>query len=214
MRCDERHDGPVRERWTPERRRQLTKDALVEAAAEVFAQRGFHGVSVDEIADAAGFTKGAVYSNFGNKEDLFFAVLQRHFDRVLDAYADELGKVADVGDVDPGRLAEVWKRTEVSDRQALMLLLELRLYALRNPDVAERVAEFERRCEEAIAAFVHEQATAAGSKVTVDPLTLGVILYAANQGLAQHVAVCRTEHPHLFETFLELIVEAGIVGVE
>jgi AcrR family transcriptional regulator len=200
----------VRERWTPERRRQLTKDALVEAAAEVFAQRGFHGVSVDEIADAAGFTKGAVYSNFGSKEDLFFAVLQRHFDRVLEAYAEELGKVVDVGDVEPARLAEVWKRTEVGDRQALMLLLELRLYALRNPDVADRVAEFERRCEEAIASFVTEQTAAAGSKAMVDPITLGVILYAANQGLAQHVAVCRTEHPHLFETFLELIVQAGI----
>jgi AcrR family transcriptional regulator len=200
----------VPERWTPERRRQLTKDALVEAAAEVFAQRGFHGASLDDIADAAGFTKGAVYSNFGNKEDLFFAVLQRHNDRVLEAYGAELAKVTDRATVESSVLAEVWQSVEVNDRQALLLLLELRLYALRNPDVADRLAEFERKTEEAIGEFVAEQTAAAGSKLKVDPIELGVILYAANQGLAQHVAVCRTEHPRLFETFLELIVEAGI----
>ena len=48
------------ERLTPERRRQLTRDALVAAAAEVFTAKGFHAASLDEIADAAGFTRGVV----------------------------------------------------------------------------------------------------------------------------------------------------------
>ena len=61
------------EKWTPERRRQLTRDTLIEAAAAVFARRGFHGASLDEIAETAGFTRGAIYKNFADKEDLFFA---------------------------------------------------------------------------------------------------------------------------------------------
>src|SRR5271154_6402080 len=68
---------------TPERRRQQTRDYLLQAAATVFTERGFYAASLDEVAAAAGFTKGAVYSNFKNKEDLFLALLE-------DAYAREL----------------------------------------------------------------------------------------------------------------------------
>src|SRR5271165_3909467 len=60
---------------SPERRRQQTREHLLQAAAQVFAERGFHGTSLDEVAAAAGFSKGAVYSNFRNKEDLFLALL-------------------------------------------------------------------------------------------------------------------------------------------
>ena len=62
------------EKLTPARRRELTRAALLDAAASVFAQRGFEGASLDEIAEAAGFTRGAIYKNFDGKEDLFFAV--------------------------------------------------------------------------------------------------------------------------------------------
>jgi len=70
---------------TPERRRQQTREYLLQAAARVFAERGFHGASLDEVAAAAGFTKGAVYSNFKNKEDLFLALLEANQQREMDA---------------------------------------------------------------------------------------------------------------------------------
>ena len=70
---------------TPERRRQQTREHLLAAAAEVFAERGFHGASLDEVAAVAGFTKGAVYSNFKNKEDLFLALFKANYDREMDA---------------------------------------------------------------------------------------------------------------------------------
>ena len=70
---------------TPERRRQQTREHLLAAAAEVFAERGFHGASLDEVAAVAGFTKGAVYSNFKNKEDLFLALFQANYDREMEA---------------------------------------------------------------------------------------------------------------------------------
>jgi hypothetical protein len=57
-----------------------TRQRLLDAAGRVFARRSFHGASVDEIAEEAGFSKGAVYSNFASKEDLFLALLERRID--------------------------------------------------------------------------------------------------------------------------------------
>src|ERR1700730_5330771 len=69
------------ERLTPTRRRELTRRNLLEAAAVVFAREGFHGASLDEVAATAGFTKGAVYSNFKSKDDLFLALLDDRIER-------------------------------------------------------------------------------------------------------------------------------------
>src|SRR6202034_428303 len=82
---------------TPERRRRQTRDHLLEAAAQVLAERGFHGASLDEVAAAAGFTKGAVYSHFKNKEDLFLAVLETLHARDM----EELHQIRDASEVPP-----------------------------------------------------------------------------------------------------------------
>src|SRR5258706_4968023 len=57
--------------------RDLTRTRLLDAAEKVFVDRGFHAASVDEVAEEAGYSKGAVYSNFENKDELFLAVLER-----------------------------------------------------------------------------------------------------------------------------------------
>ena len=64
---------------TQERRRQLTREHLLAAAAQVFAERGFYGATLDEVARVAGFTKGAVYSNFESKDDLFLALFKANY---------------------------------------------------------------------------------------------------------------------------------------
>src|ERR687891_576628 len=86
-----RAEMPV-ERLTPERRREMTRDALVEAAADVFARRGFHAASLNEIAESAGFTRGAIYSNFGGKEDLLIAVLDLFTRRQLQEFAEAMDR--------------------------------------------------------------------------------------------------------------------------
>src|SRR5712691_9354782 len=65
-----------RVRLTRAESRRRTRVHLLEAAVEVFARRGFHGASVEEVAEVAGYTKGAVYSNFTSKDELFLAVLE------------------------------------------------------------------------------------------------------------------------------------------
>ena len=66
-----------------ERRRQLTRDSLMDSARRLFAARGFHGASLDDIAAEAGFTRGAIYSSFGG---LFLAVVERHSEELIDRW--------------------------------------------------------------------------------------------------------------------------------
>lgn len=67
----------VRRRLTQEERKKETRQLLLESAVEVFAQLGFHGASVEKIAEYAGFSKGAVYAHFNSKEELFLAILEK-----------------------------------------------------------------------------------------------------------------------------------------
>ena len=75
-------------RWTQERRRAHTRNLLLDAAEEVFVAKGFEGVSLDEIAETAGYTRGAIHKHFAHKEDLFLAVNRRHNEQLLDGSLD------------------------------------------------------------------------------------------------------------------------------
>jgi AcrR family transcriptional regulator len=69
-------------------RKARTREELLVAARRVFLRRGFHGATLEEIADEAGYTKGAVYSNFAGKDDLYLALLDAHYDGRVAAYAE------------------------------------------------------------------------------------------------------------------------------
>jgi AcrR family transcriptional regulator len=96
-----------RRRLTRAESRERTRELVLKAAAGVFRRRGYHGSSVEEVAERAGFSRGAVYSNFSNKDDLFLAVYDREVERrttrLLEAVgggsedlADRIGAGADV----------------------------------------------------------------------------------------------------------------------
>jgi AcrR family transcriptional regulator len=71
-------------------RKAQTRADLLAAARPVFLRRGFHGASLDEIAEEAGYTKGAVYSNFAGKDDLYLTVLDAHYEQRVAAYVEML----------------------------------------------------------------------------------------------------------------------------
>ena len=137
---------------TPERRRQMTREQLLRAAAQVFAERGFHGASLDEVAAVAGFSKGAVYSNFKNKEDLFLALLGWMYTQELDVLRETLwsspvpseSRLADFADMvrRQGDAGEVGGATTPNWS---VLYEEFHLYALRNPSARERLAALDRQ---------------------------------------------------------------------
>jgi AcrR family transcriptional regulator len=131
---------------TRERRRAMTREHLLEAAAAVFARNGFHGSTLDEVAATAGFTKGAVYSNFKSKEDLFLALLDDRVDREAEAITRELREEGSDGSDQLPRIREIVSR--MWDDTWSTLYLEFVLYASRNPQARAKLtasAERQRR---------------------------------------------------------------------
>jgi AcrR family transcriptional regulator len=110
-------------RLTRSERRSRTREQLLDAAERVFARQGFHGASLDAIAGEAGFTKGAVYSNFPGKDALFLALLDRRRARIEAQLAAPDAGVVEVladGAAEPPR-EDAWN----------LLTLEFFLYAVR-----------------------------------------------------------------------------------
>lgn len=143
---------------TPERRRQQTREYLLEAAARVFAERGFNGASLDEVAATAGFTKGAVYSNFKNKDDLFMALLESEYERAMRALHDTLDATSD--DPPEDHIGEfiklVQEQFDTDDDYWAALYQEFCAYAVRSPSARTRLAEFEQADIESIARIIED----------------------------------------------------------
>lgn len=121
-------------RLTREESRQQTRTRLLEAAVQVFSRRGYQAATVDEIAEAAGYSKGAVYSNFSSKEELFLELLDQRF-ALERANWPGIAAVIDparepVQEDDDGYIAAIR-----ADRDWVILLMEFMLYALRDEKV-------------------------------------------------------------------------------
>lgn len=177
------------DRLTPERRRQLTRDALVAAAAEVFGAKGFHAASLDEIADAAGFTRGAIYSNFGSKEELLFAVYDRLEPLTLARMADAIDERGGNPLADASVAADVWAEMLGRRPEHMALYLELRVYALRNPEARERLASLEQRASDRLTAFIEDMFERQQIDLRLPARELADIGRAAVEGLEQAAAI-------------------------
>lgn len=195
------------EKWTPERRRELTRNALVSSAAELFAERGFHAASLDEIAERAGFTRGAIYSNFANKEELFFAVLERRANTSLETFARVIDQQGGPGKVDTFALAEAW-RDEADDEQWTALGLEFSLYALRNPEVREQYVAQQHKMRDVMVQFVRDMTEGSGMSFKIPIHDLVALMEGASFGLALR-ALLDPNEAHLLELFIRLIDEAA-----
>ncbi|MEO8450965.1 MAG: TetR family transcriptional regulator [Gemmatimonadota bacterium] len=120
-----------RTRMTQAARKATTRDALIAAATRLFASRGIEATSLDDVAEAAGFTKGAIYASFPNKRALFDAIFERHV-----VFIDPAPLLRP--DIPlPERLAIMGRSlAELAGkvpRETVLLDLELSLELLRNP---------------------------------------------------------------------------------
>ena len=105
-----------------------TRTDLLDAALEVFSRRGYHAASVDEIAAEAGYSKGAVYSNFSNKEELFLALIDRRFAQDAQGYPGIINFMNDGLKVKSG---SDFKEQVTQDRTWNILMVDFFLYAIR-----------------------------------------------------------------------------------
>ncbi|MGW7821018.1 TetR/AcrR family transcriptional regulator [Streptomyces puniciscabiei] len=131
------------------RRRVRTRARLLQAAFEVFAAKGFGRVSIEEICDAAGFSRGAFYSNFATLDELFFALYQERADLIASQVADALAQDGPRLDVP----ASVDRVTEVLllDVDWLLVKTDFLVHAARDEEVARVLLGHRARLREAIA---------------------------------------------------------------
>ena len=137
-----------RKRLTREESRARTHELVLDSAAVIFRRDGFHEASIDEIAEEAGFSRGAVYSRFANKEEFFLALCERETQRRVQLIADRLPERATLRDA--ARTAgRTFYESHLADPDWSLLTAEFTVHAVRNPDVARRFREQDRVLREA-----------------------------------------------------------------
>ncbi|MFI0515892.1 TetR/AcrR family transcriptional regulator [Streptomyces sp. WSLK1-5] len=131
------------------RRRVRTRANLLDAAFAVFAAKGFGRVSIEEVCEAAGYSRGAFYSNFDSLDELFFALYQQRADLIADQVSGALALDGPGLDVP----AAVDRVTEVLllDRDWLLVKTDFLVHAARAPEVARTLLEHRARLRRAIA---------------------------------------------------------------
>ncbi|WP_193046025.1 TetR/AcrR family transcriptional regulator [Mycolicibacterium baixiangningiae] len=190
------------ERWTKERRTAHTRRILLDAAEEVFARKGLTGAALEEIADAAGFTRGAIYSQFGAKETLFLAVVDRQREQFLDGFAEVMMSFHRLSDVDIDELADRWRELSSGpDRAALGY--ELTLFLLRNPDARERVAAQRLETIRTLGEFISKNVARIGGTLTMEAETLARVVLAANDGITLD---SHLDGQDLYRPYLQLVM--------
>jgi AcrR family transcriptional regulator len=170
-----------RNRLTREESRALTRARLLESAAELFAERGFYGASVEEIAERAGFSRGAFYSNFENKAELFLALLDDRMAVEMRSLEETLG-----GDAGPAAFLDLLRRRggrRSEPKEWTLLWAEFWLHVMRHPELAPKLAARQQAARAAIAGMIDRQFTQLGLTLPVSPTELASVMLAVDDGL-------------------------------
>jgi AcrR family transcriptional regulator len=168
---------------TRKERQADTRRRLVDAAAEVGARRGIARASLDEVADAAGFTKGAVYANFASKEELFLTVLDERFAERLEQIERRLGSGDDPQD-QARQLGADFTRYFDADRDWARLVFEFAVHAARDDAFRAQLTARYRALRERIAAALQRRLDELGLDSPQPAADLALMTFAMANGVA------------------------------
>ena len=197
-----RTTGPSRDE-----KKAMTRQRLLDAAAVVFARKGITAASLDDVADEAGLTKGAVYSNFGNKAELISTLLDQRLGEPSFAIAPNIG--ADLPQAEQAKQAGQQFMSLVDrEREAYVLELEFMLWLVRNPD-SLRSSNYDQRVH-AMADEIRTRSEEHGRTLPLPAEELAQAVFALGTGLAFERLVDPTRvPPDLFGKMLALIFSGG-----
>ncbi|QWF79970.1 TetR/AcrR family transcriptional regulator [Amycolatopsis sp. CA-230715] len=174
-------------RLTREESRARTRERLLDAASALFAERGVNGASVEQIAEHAGFSRGAFYGNFADKPELVAALLERRRRQDVREVSALAAGASDAAEV-LNRL-RAWNAERAENlAEWFTLRTELNLYALRNPSARPMVAEGERVARDAIKGGIEHRFH--GTTPPADPAFLALIVHALEDGLLFQRFIC------------------------
>lgn len=166
-------------------RRAATRERLIDAATIAFAEKGVVGASVEEICELAGFTRGAFYSNFDHKDDLCAAVLERQYQDNLTAMRDATASVdpltgSGLDELIP-RALEVFVNAQRADRTWVLASQELRLYAAREPALAQSYRALHRRAVQTVGDTLAEVVALHGCELSISAPEAISVLHAVHE---------------------------------
>jgi len=168
---------------TRRERQGQTRELLLDAAATVFARRGYHEASVEEIASEAGFSTGAVYSNFSGKEELFLALA----DREVEERIAEIRAVADSVEAGGEAAAEAGRQFQEllkRDRDWPLLFYEFWSFGVRSAKIQEEFAKRRQAVQDALAETLDRLAAQLGFELRFPAPMLATAISATLNGLA------------------------------
>jgi AcrR family transcriptional regulator len=200
----------VAKRETRAEKQARTRAELLATAARVFAKRGYKGASIEEIADEAGYSHGAVYSNFDGKADLFLAVLEDYMaERARELAETQAGLPEDAPlELRARALADQWMDRFAKDRDSFLLHMEFVAHAGRDPGLAERFGSRSAALREAIAAYIAHYQELEGIEADLSPGDLALVLRALGIGLAIEALVSPDAvREDAYGNFVELLVK-------
>jgi AcrR family transcriptional regulator len=199
---------------TRQRRQEQTRGDLLDAAARVFARRGYHSASVDEIAAEAGYTTGAVYSNFNGKEELFLALADRQVaDRVTEIRA--VAEAAEGGGEPGAEAADQFRAFVERDPEWPLLFYEFWSMSVRNERLRGELRKRRNAVREALAETLEHVARQAGLELRFPALDLATAIAAAVNGLAFERAADPDGLPDaVFADFITAVLACAVAAPE
>ena len=165
-----------------------TREHLLDAARRVFVERGYHGASLELVAGEAGYTKGAVYSAFGSKGQMFLAVYEREVDERWSRIEREVSEVVASGepyDYNAEATRDFFDRFR-TERDWTITLLEFRLHAARDPELNALYAERHRRVVERLAGVIRMSADVDQGRAEKTALA---VMALSNGSVLEHLAL-------------------------
>ncbi|MFC7309797.1 TetR/AcrR family transcriptional regulator [Streptomyces monticola] len=173
-------------RRTQEQRKAETRARLIDAAAELFATKGFHAVSAEAVADAADRTTGALYSHFGGKEGLLLALLDVWKERTAAQLSDEVASAPDPGTHFAAMWGSITRPAADRGDSWLLLEVELWLHGARDAQVGSPLARRYAEVRQQLGEGLDQWAEVTGTRLPRTPyetggLVLGVLLGCALQ---------------------------------
>ena len=185
---------------------QHTRTMLLDAAEEIFARKGFSAAALEEIADAAGYTRGAIYAHFGGKEELFVTVIERHRQRFLDGFADVISSFHQLEEIELDELAHRWRdlmSAKGGDQAALGH--EFTLFLLRSPEAYERLAAQRLETVRWLTEYLTDGVARIGGKLRIPATTMAQLLLATNESIT---LASQLYGEDLYRGWLQMIVSS------
>jgi AcrR family transcriptional regulator len=174
---------PHPRRLRRDEQRQLTRAQLLDAAERVFAREGLRGASVEAIAAEAGYSHGAIYSNFNGKEDLFLVLVEERIDARLARVYQAADAALSQGS-EPLEAARRFVAMLQQERDAVLLLVDFWNQAVRDPTAAAKFAERHARLRALIGRVVEGIARDQGLGLAVPREQVATALIALANGFA------------------------------